>query len=87
MMIGCVVIRFLYEGPQEIGEPLNIQFNQYQQARLHGSNFLKSCWLVAPIFINNIRGNHRWRREALVLKICTAHLFLTRSDAPEQAAR
>ena len=54
-MIACVVIKFLYEGPQEIGTLVNIQFNQYHGGLLHSSNFLKSCWLVAPIFINNFR--------------------------------
>lgn len=42
MIIAYVVIRFLYEGSQEIGDPVNIQFNQYQQGLLHSSNFLKS---------------------------------------------
>lgn len=56
MMIAFVVIKFLYEGPQEIGEPVNIQSNQYQQALLQSSNFLKSRWRVVPTFINNTRG-------------------------------
>lgn len=54
--LACAVIKFLYEGQQEIGEPVNIQSNQYQQAPLQSSNFLKSCWLFVPTFINNIRG-------------------------------
>lgn len=55
MMIACVVINFLYAGPQEIGTLVNNQFNQYHQALLYSSNFLKSCWLVAAISINNFR--------------------------------
>lgn len=45
MMIACVVIKFLYEGPQEIGEPVNIQSNQYQRAPLQKQQFLKELLL------------------------------------------
>lgn len=70
MMMACVVITFLYEGPQEIGEPVDIQLNQYQRALVHSSSLLKSCRLVMIIFVNNIRGGIH-QRKAPVLKIYT----------------
>lgn len=38
-MIASVVIKILYEAAEEIGDLLNIQSNQYQQALLQSSNF------------------------------------------------
>lgn len=86
MMIACVVIKFLYEGPQEIGEQVNIQSNQYQQALPQSSNFLKSCWRAVPTFINNTRGGIRqrcWFKKKSCRPKNTAHLLLTHTAMPQ----